>query len=124
MLVRPESQWTTEEVLRGTRSELEAVLANRLHRSGVPLGEAQWPVVAGRRFRFDRAWPSRRVACEVNGGIYSGGRHVRGRGHAADCEKLSIAASLGWRVLVVTREMIQDGSAVDLIRKALAWEEV
>jgi hypothetical protein len=120
---RPESAWTVAEVIRGTRSELEAVLANRLHQAGVPLGEAQWPVVAGRRFRFDRAWPAHRVACEVNGGIYSGGRHVRGKGHAADCEKLSIAASLGWRVLVVTREMIEDGSAVDLIRKSLVWKE-
>jgi hypothetical protein len=94
-------------------------LANRLHRLGVPLGEAQWPVIPGRKFRFDRAWPAHRVACEVNGGIYSGGRHVRGKGHAADCEKLSIAAAEGWRVLVVTREMIESGQAVALIRRAL-----
>jgi hypothetical protein len=123
VLQRPESAWTAEEVLRGTRSELEAVLANRLHQAGVPLGEAQWPVIAGRRFRFDRAWPARRVACEVNGGVYSGGRHVRGKGHAADCEKLSIAAAEGWRTLVVTREMIESGRAVALIRQALAGGE-
>jgi hypothetical protein len=33
--------------------------------------------------------------------------------------KLSIAAALGWRVLPVTREMIESGLAVELIGQAL-----
>ena len=34
-----------------------------------------------RRWRFDYAWPDRRLALEVEGGTWTGGRHVRGRGY-------------------------------------------
>jgi very-short-patch-repair endonuclease len=100
-------------------SELEMILAHRLAIAGLLPFEIQYPVVPGRRFRYDLAFVHQRVAIEVQGGIWSGGRHARGSGIAADCEKLSLAASLGWRVLPVTRDMIESGQAVELIRQAL-----
>ena len=103
----------------GVESELELILENRLERAGLPLGVTQHRFVPGRQYRFDRCWLDRRVAVEVQGGIWSGGRHARGSGIAAECVKLSIAAALGWRVLPVTRDMIESGQAVDLIRQAL-----
>ena len=48
---------------------------------------------------FDIAFPDRLVACEINGGIYTKGRHIRPSGYIDDCEKLRDAAKLGWRVL-------------------------
>lgn len=50
-----------------------------------------------RRWRFDWAWPARRVACEIDGGQWraGGGRHNTD----PDREKLNTAAALGWRVL-------------------------
>ena len=91
----------------------------RLEQHGVPLGVGQHRFVPGRQYRFDRAWPEQRVAVEVQGGIWTGGRHARGSGIAAECVKLSIAAALGWRVLPLTVEMIESGQAVELIRQAL-----
>lgn len=52
-----------------------------------------------RKFRFDYAWVEERVACELEGGIYSHGRHVRGSGYARDMEKYNAAIEGGWYVL-------------------------
>ena len=73
-----------------------------------------------RRWRLDFAWPEAWVAVEVDGGTWSGGRHVRGAGIEADCEKVSEAAVLGWRVLRVTGDMVRSGRAVMLVGRALA----
>jgi hypothetical protein len=103
----------------GVDSEPEMKLYTRLQHTGLPLGVGQHRFVPGRMYRFDRAWVDQRVAVEVQGGIWTGGRHARGSGIAAECVKLSIAAALGWRVLPVTVEMIESGQAVELIRQAL-----
>lgn len=105
----------------GVDSELELILANRLERAGLPMGVAQHRFVPGRQYRFDRAWPEQMVAVEVQGGIWSDDGHGRKSMAARDAIKLSIAAALGWRVLPVTRDMIESGQAVELIRQALGF---
>lgn len=52
-----------------------------------------------RRWRFDYAHESLKIAVEVEGGIWSKGRHTRGKGYIADCEKYNAAQILGYRVL-------------------------
>ena len=104
----------------GVDSELEHALLTRLERAGLPLGEGQYRFVPGRLYRFDRAWPDHgMVAVEIQGGLWVNGAHSRGSGVERDCVKLSIAAALGWRVLPVSRAMIEDGSAVRLVAQAL-----
>ncbi len=68
-----------------------------------------------RRWRFDFAWPSRKVAVEVDGGIYCRGRHVRGGGFEGDTEKGNAAVLADWRVLHFTPRMVKTGSAAQLI---------
>lgn len=51
-----------------------------------------------RRWRFDFAHEASKVAIEINGGVWSGGRHVRGAGYLRDREKINAATELGWRV--------------------------
>jgi len=103
-------------------SELEAILLNRLERAGLPAPELQYRIVPGRQFRWDAAYVSKKVAIEVQGGVWSNGSHVRGSGVQRDCLKASMAAALGWRCLPVTREMIESGQAVELIAQALGLE--
>ena len=108
----------------GVDSALEMALLTRLDRHGLPLGEGQYRIVAGRQFTWDRAWPEQRVCVEVQGAVWTNGAHSRGSGVQRDCMKASMAAALGWRCLPVTREMIEDGSAVRLIAQALGLEGV
>lgn len=63
-----------------------------------------------RRWRFDLAWVPLLVALEFQGGGFVQGRHTRGPGHRADCEKFTEAALLGWRVMLVTTDHVKNGS--------------
>lgn len=73
-----------------------------------------------RRWRFDLAWPERRIAVEVEGGTWSGGRHVRGGGYRRDVDKYNEAARLGWAVFRVTADMVRDGRALSLIESVIS----
>lgn len=100
-------------------SDLEDVLAFQLRAAGVRTPEREYRFADPRRWRFDFAWPTVKVACEVDGATWSGGRHARGSGIEADAEKYSAAAVLGWRVLRVTRAMVEDGRALQFVETAL-----
>jgi hypothetical protein len=72
-----------------------------------------------RKWRFDLAWINRCIAVEVEGGVWSRGRHVRPAGFLGDLEKYNQATLAGWRVYRVTPEMIENGEALALITLAL-----
>jgi hypothetical protein len=93
----------------------QAELARQLALLGLP--EPTWEHVFAppRRWRFDGAYVDAKVAFEIDGGVWSGGRHNRGSGYVKDMEKLNTAAVNGWRVLRFTYEMVEDGTAARLI---------
>lgn len=72
-----------------------------------------------RRWRFDFAWPREKVALEIHGGVWTGGRHVRGKGIIGDMDKSNRAVLMGWRVLTVTPEMVETGAALRLVESVL-----
>jgi hypothetical protein len=59
------------------------------------------------------------LAAEVDGGVWTGGRHTRGAGFVADCEKKNSALILGWRVLQFPGPHVEDGTAIKFLREAL-----
>jgi len=65
----------------------------------IPAPVAEHVFCDGRKWRFDYAFPKERVAIEVQGGLWTGGRHTRGAALKKEHEKLNHAAMLGWRVL-------------------------
>ena len=73
-----------------------------------------------RRWRFDLAHRGGAVAVEVDGGTWTGGRHVRGAGYRRDAEKLNAAAALGWFVYRLTPDMASDPDQVAAIMAATA----
>lgn len=91
-----------------SESDLEAAFIAELRRIAphVPPPEREYIFAAPRRWRFDFAWPARRVAVEAEGGVWSGGRHVRPEGFERDVEKYNCATAEGWRVLRCTRKML------------------
>lgn len=82
-----------------------------------PLTEHKFHPV--RKWRFDYAWPSEMVAVEIEGGVWSNGRHTRGEGYTDDLVKYNEAALLGWLVLRFTHEQIEDGTYIPYLREAL-----
>jgi len=52
--------------------------------------------------RVDFACVEHRVAIEIEGGIFTNGRHTRGVGYTKDCEKYNWLVMRGWRVLRYT----------------------
>lgn len=83
-------------------SPLEAAFARQATAAGLPAWECEYRFDHSRRWRLDFAWPERLLAVEIEGGTHSGGRHTRGAGYAADCDKYNAAALAGWRVLRFT----------------------
>lgn len=61
-----------------------------------------------RKWRFDFAIPDNRIAFEIEGGIWTKGRHTRAKGFTDDCEKYNEAANQGWRVFRFTSIMLDD----------------
>jgi hypothetical protein len=76
-----------------------------------------------RKWAFDWAWPEanggKGVALEVEGGVWTGGRHTRGAGFLKDVEKYNRAALMGWKVLRCTPKDISTGKVFELLREAM-----
>ena len=83
--------------------------------------EREFQFHPSRRWRFDFALEEHMIAIECEGGVWTGGRHNRGKGFTADCEKLSTAASMGWRVMRFTGDQVQSGWAIDTIERGIAY---
>jgi len=62
-----------------------------------------------RKWRFDYAWPTQKVAVEIEGGIWTRGAHVRGKHYLSDMGKYNEAAKLGWRVFRFTPQQFKHG---------------
>ena len=100
-------------------STQEAVLAHYMLVSGIPAPTREHKFLPDRRFRFDFAWPERKVAVEVEGGTFVSGRHNRPMSMAKDMEKYNLAAIDGWLVLRVTPHQIKSLDALRWIKAAL-----
>lgn len=72
-----------------------------------------------RRWRFDFAWPEYKVALEVEGGVWVGGRHTRGSGFVKDIEKYNEAACLGWRIIRCQPKQLLTQTTIDTIKRAI-----
>lgn len=74
--------------------------------AGCPALEREYRFDEVRRWRFDFAHPQTMVAIEIEGGLYSRGRHLRPQGYRDDAEKYNHAALGGWQVYRLTSDMI------------------
>ncbi|MHB8096059.1 MAG: hypothetical protein ACYDEI_00175 [Erysipelotrichaceae bacterium] len=51
-----------------------------------------------RKFRFDYAIESRKLAFEFEGGVWTNGGHTRGKVYNSNCDKYNLAQLEGWKV--------------------------
>ena len=72
-----------------------------------------------RKWRFDYAIPEHRIALEVEGGVWTGGRHIRAQGFLGDMEKYNTATLMGWRVFRTTPDDLYKMATINLLRQAI-----
>ncbi|NYZ70022.1 hypothetical protein H0A36_28820, partial [Endozoicomonas sp. SM1973] len=75
-------------------SKLETTLEFYLEAYKLPKPVTEYKFHPKRRWRFDFAWPDKKLAVEVEGGGWVNGRHNRGQGFANDMEKYHEAMDL------------------------------
>ena len=100
-------------------SKLEDAFAAQVAAAGLPAPTRELVFAPPRKWRMDFAWPDRKVAVEVDGGTWIGGRHSTGAGLDKDYEKHNAAALLGWTVLRFSTSMLRSGDAIRFVSTAL-----
>jgi very-short-patch-repair endonuclease len=101
-----------------TPNEFEAKLARELKALKIDF-EQEFKFHPGRKWRADFHLIDKRILVEVEGGIWSNGRHTRGKGYIGDMEKYNAATMLGYQVIRFSTEQVKSGVAIGQILKLI-----
>lgn len=99
-------------------SEPEELLAWQLRAEGLTF-EREYRFHESRLWRLDFWFGDAKLAVEVQGAVWTNGRHSRGAGLTNDCEKFSHLAMAGIFLVLVTPDQIKRGDALKWILVAL-----
>ncbi len=88
---------------------------------GLPEPTQEYKFHPTRKWRIDYYFDAngRKVGLEVEGGIWTGGRHTRGVGFAGDMEKYNAAGAMGITILRVAPADLLKTETFDLVKKTL-----
>lgn len=75
-----------------------------------------------RKWRFDYAIPEHKIALEVEGGVWTRGRHTSPKGFLNDIEKYNAATLMGWRVFRTTPDDLYKSATINLVKCAISGE--
>lgn len=73
-----------------------------------------------RKWRFDYAIPEHKIALEIEGGVWTGGRHTSPKGFLNDVEKYNMATLMGWRVFRTVPLELNTNATLALLRNAIS----
>ncbi|HFG6905509.1 DUF559 domain-containing protein [Acinetobacter baumannii] len=94
----------------------EVLLATHLRACKIGF-EQEYKFHPERKWRADFLITGKKILIEVEGGIWSGGRHTRGKGYIGDMEKYNSAAIMGFTVLRFSTEQVKAGMAIKQIEQ-------
>lgn len=100
------------------RSEGEVTLAAQLQGYGIQFKQ-EFKFHSERRWKADFHILGTKILVEVEGGIWSNGRHTRAKGYLGDMEKYNAAAALGYQVYRFSTEQVKSGMAIEKILKLI-----
>lgn len=92
----------------------EEDLSIQLEATGLPSPTLEYRFAPPRRWRFDLAWPTYKLAVEVDGMVH----RIKQR-FISDLEKHQVALAAGWSVLRVSPKQVRNGEATELIRRIM-----
>jgi|KBSSwiStaDraftv2_1062776.scaffolds.fasta_scaffold00198_52 hypothetical protein len=116
--------------MAGTRSGYApgyntAVVTAFFREHEIPEPRYEYQFDPDRRWRWDLAWfindhkGVRGIALECNGGLWSGGAHVRPARMLKEYEKWNEGTARGWRILFCTPQTLCTAATADLVRRCL-----
>lgn len=97
-------------------NEFEAKLARELKTLKIEF-EQEFEFHQVRKWRADFHLVGKKILVEVEGGIWSGGRHIRGKGYLGDMEKYNAATMMGFQVIRFSTDQVKSGHAIQQIVK-------
>ena len=115
---RPDHPSAAKEVWR--ERNWPGKLKYQLQAAKQPLPTLEYVFHPSRKWRFDLAWPKLKVAVEIEGGVWTQGRHTRGSGFISDMSKYNEAARLGWSLYRFTPSQVKKGTALHYLRAAFS----
>ena len=92
----------------------ESTLANQLRVLKISF-EQEYKFHPKRKWRADFHIMGKKILVEVEGGVWNGGRHTRGKGYIGDMEKYNAAVVMGYQVLRFSTDQVKSGLAVQQI---------
>ena len=98
------------------QSEGEVILATALRVLKIEF-EQEFKFHPTRKWRADFHLKDRKILVEVEGGIWSNGRHTRAKGYLGDLEKYNEATMMGYQVIRFSTEQVKSGKAIEQIEK-------
>ena len=90
--------------------------------AGLPQPQCEACFDPRRKWRIDYFWPEFKLAVEIEGGLFTRGRHVTGTGSIGDIEKYNFLTLYGLRLLRFTPRQVKSGYAPAFIRAFLKGE--
>ncbi|WP_151753936.1 hypothetical protein [Acinetobacter soli] len=103
-------------LVKGQRVQSEGEVTLATHLRGCKINfEQEYKFHPDRKWRADFFITGTNILIEVEGGIWSGGRHTRGKGFIADMEKYNAAAVMGFKVLRFDTQQVKSGLAIKQI---------
>ncbi|QQN89411.1 MULTISPECIES: DUF559 domain-containing protein [Acinetobacter] len=97
-------------------NEFEAKLARELKTLKIKF-EQEFYFHPDRKWRADFHLIDKKILVEIEGGIWSGGRHTRGKGYLGDIEKYNAATMMGFQVIRFSTDQVKSGHAIQQIEK-------
>lgn len=82
-------------------------------------------VVPEHKFHYVRKWSidfaiiDLKIGIEIEGGVWTNGRHVRGKGFIDDMEKYNAAVTLGWVILRFTPQDLNKITTFETVKKVV-----
>ena len=76
-----------------------------------------------RKWRLDFAIIDLKIGIEIEGGVWSGGAHTRGKGFIEDMEKYNAAGTLGWVILRFTPQDLNKIATFETVKKVVEFKK-
>ena len=113
----PKNSMPTTIRIKKPKIDYPKLLLDQILITDLPVPVREHKFHPTRRWRFDLAFLESKLAVEVEGGIWTYGRHNRAISFIKDMEKYNEACLLGWNLLRFTTDMVKKGESIKIISK-------